>query len=82
MLGKFGAVPLPIEKPIAMFPSWSMAALPIHLCRPSDGAYVLCWLMLQLPVVFVRSYQRIPARSEPTSTVWLTTISWWSPKFR
>ena len=64
-----GAVPFAIEKPIAMFPPLSMAALPIHLCRASAGAYVLCWAMLQLPVVFASSYQRIPARSEPTSTV-------------
>ena len=68
MLGKV-SVAFEIEKPIAMFPPLSMAALPIHLCRASAGAYVLCCAMLQLPVVFVRLYQRIPARSEPTSTV-------------
>jgi hypothetical protein len=37
MLGKV-SVAFEVEKPIAMFPSWSMAALPIHLCRPSAGA--------------------------------------------
>ena len=77
-----GAVgPLDV-KPIAMLPWLSMAALPIQRWRPSAGAYVLCCAMLQLPEVLVSWYQRIPARSEPTSTVWLTTMSWWPPKFR
>ena len=64
-----------VVKPIAMFPCWSMAALPIQRWRPSAGAYVLCCWMLQLPEVRVSWYQRMPARSEPTSTVWLTTMS-------
>jgi hypothetical protein len=37
MLGNV-SVPFEIEKPIAMFPSSSMAALPIHRCLPSAGA--------------------------------------------
>jgi hypothetical protein len=73
MLGKV-AVPSEIEKPIAMFPFWSIAALPIHLCIPSAGAYVPCCAIHQLALALARLYQRIPARSEPTSTVWLTTI--------
>jgi hypothetical protein len=70
-----GAVALLVVKPIAMFPWASIAALPIQRWRPSAGAYVLCWVMPQLPDVRVTWYQRMPARSEPTSTVWLTTMS-------
>ena len=64
----------PIEKPTAMFPSASIAELAIQRLRLSVGAYVLCCEIHQLPEVFASWYHRTPARSEPTSTDWLTTI--------